>query len=385
MDLLEYQGKQYLARFGVPAPTGAVAETVQAAVEAAGAVGFPVAVKAQVRVGGRGKAGGIRVADDEAAARQAASAILGMDIRGHTVRRLWLEPAAAIAREYYFSFTLDRAARCYLAMLSARGGVDIERLARDEPDAIARLHIDPVDGFAVSDAFNLVDSAGIDGDARDDVVDLVTALFVAFTEGDADLVEVNPLAVLEDGKVLALDAKVIVDDNAAFRHPEWSDWAGTEDLDERERLARQKGLNYIGLDGSIGVIGNGAGLVMSTLDVVSHVGGSAANFLDVGGGAGADVITAALEVVNSDDNVRAILVNIFGGITRCDDVARGIIEALGRVALRSPIVVRLDGTNASEGRVLLADHESGRMVSQPTMLDAARKAVELAGTGPEVR
>ena len=378
LDLLEYQGKQFLAGHGVAVPRGRVATTAEEAVEAAATVGYPAAVKAQVRVGGRGKAGGIRVAADETALRDAAEAILGMDISGHTVRSVWVEEGCEIRGEIYVSFTLDRTARTHLCLLSAQGGVDIEGLAADRPEAIARHHIDPLDGITEADCSRLLDQAGIDPEARDRVAGLLPVLYAAYTDGDADLVEVNPLVVTTAGAVVALDAKVTLDDNAAYRHPEWAEWSGTEDLDERERLAREKHLNYIGLDGSVGVIGNGAGLVMSTLDVVHQVGGSAANFLDVGGGAGADLITAALEVVNSDPKVRAIFVNIFGGITRCDDVARGIIEALGRVDLRSPIVVRLDGTNAAEGRALLEAHESERMVSRPTMLDAARRAVQLA-------
>jgi len=379
LDLLEYQGKQYLAGYGVPVPAGAVATTVDEASAAAARVGFPVAIKAQVRVGGRGKAGGIRMAADAAELRAATQAILGMDIGGHVVNRVWVERASQIAREYYVSFTLDRSARTHLCLLSARGGVEIEQLAVDEPHAIARVRIDPLEALTAVEASGVTDLAGIDPHARGKVADLLPLLYRAYVDGDADLVEVNPLVFTSDGSVLALDAKVTLDDNAAYRHPEWADWAATEDLDGRERLARDNGLNYIGLDGSVGVIGNGAGLVMSTLDVVDQVGGSAANFLDVGGGAGADMITAALEVVNSDDRVRSIFVNIFGGITRCDDVARGIIEALARVGLRSPIVVRLDGTNAAEGRALLESHESQRLVSRPTMLEAARRAVELAG------
>jgi succinyl-CoA synthetase beta subunit len=378
VDLFEYQGKQFLARFAVPVPSGAVADTPAEAAAAAERVGYPAAVKAQVRVGGRGKAGGIRIGHDAAEVEAHARAILGMDIRGHTVQRVWVERGADVAEEYYASFTIDRPGRQYLGLVSARGGVDIEEVAATEPAAIARLGISPNAGLSEGAARRLVEEAGLAPDVHDAAAAMLVALFTAFAEGDAELVEVNPLVVGTDRQLLALDAKVSLDDSARFRHPEWEEWATAEWHDERERRARERGLNYVGLDGTVGVIGNGAGLVLSTLDVVSQAGGAAANFLDVGGGASADVIAAALEVVDSDDRVRAILVNIFGGITRGDEVARGMLAAMERVELRSPIVVRLDGTNASEGRALLAEHESDRLVSQPTMLDAARAAVALA-------
>ena len=378
MDLFEYQGKQFLAAFGVPVPDGAVADTPEEASSVAERIGYPAAVKAQVRVGGRGKAGGIRIGHDAAEVAAHAEAILGMDIRGHTVHRVWVERAADVAEEYYASLTVDRAGRRYLALVSARGGVDIEEVAATDPGAIVRLPIPPGTGLTEDAARAAVEEAELAGDVREGAASMLVGLFGAFTGGDAELVEVNPLVVSGDRQLLALDAKITLDDSARFRHPEWEQWATAEWHDERERRARERGLNYVGLDGTVGVIGNGAGLVLSTLDVVSQAGGSAANFLDVGGGASAEVIAAALEVVDSDDRVRAILVNIFGGITRCDEVARGMIDAMGRVALRSPIVVRLDGTNAAEGRALLADHESDRLVSQPTMLDAARAAVALA-------
>ena len=378
MDLLEYQGKQLLATHGAVVPEGAVADSVDAAEAAAGALGYPVVLKAQVPVGGRGKAGAIRVANSPGEVRENAAAILGLSLKGHLVRRLWLEPASEIAREHYASLTFDRAARRHLLLVSARGGVDIEEVARDDPDAIVRHHVDPLDDLSAETARQVVDRAGLEPGAGAELAGLLLAMWSAYRGGDAELVEVNPVVVTAAGQVVALDAKVILDDSAAFRHPEWSEWRAGEVLDDRERLAREKGLNYIGLAGSVGVIGNGAGLVMSTLDVVNQVGGTAANFLDVGGGAGADLVAAALEVVNSDDKVRAILVNIFGGITRGEQVARGIVEALDRVDLRSPIVVRLDGTNAEEGRAILAEHPSDRLVSEPTMLDAARRAVALA-------
>ncbi|MHB8670340.1 MAG: ADP-forming succinate--CoA ligase subunit beta [Acidimicrobiales bacterium] len=378
MDLLEYQGKQEFARFGIPVSAGGAADTPEEAVAQAEAVGYPVVVKAQVQVGGRGKAGGIRLAHDATEARAHAEAILGMDIKGHVVRRLWIEHATDIAREYYASFTLDRAAKQHLGMVSARGGIDIETVAQEDPSALARLHIDPVEGLTEDGAWNLVREAGLDDQAREGAVEVLLKLYRCYVEGDADLVEINPLVLTTDGRVHALDAKVTLDDNAAFRHPEWDAYRGMEQLDERERLAREKGLQYIGLSGDVGIIANGAGLAMSTLDVVNQVGGSAANFLDIGGGANAEVMANALEVINTDHNVASILINIFGGITRGEEVANGIVEALGRVELRAPIVIRLDGTNAEEGRAILAAHTSDRLVSQPTMLEAARRAVEMA-------
>ena len=378
MDLFEYQGKQYFARFGIPVSPGGVADTVDEAVRQADNAGYPVVVKAQVQVGGRGKAGGIKLANSADEVRTHARNILGMDIRGHVVNRLWVEHASDIKREYYASFTLDRGARKHLGMVSARGGVDIEQVAAEEPAAIARARIDPVDGLSEAAARKLVDDAGLDAEARDGAVDILRKLYTCFVEGDADLVEINPLILTPDGKVHALDAKVSLDNNAEFRHPEWAEYTATEELDERERLARSKGLQYIGLDGFVGIIANGAGLAMSTLDVVNQVGGKAANFLDIGGGANAEVMANALEVINTDPNVRSIFINIFGGITRGDEVAKGIVEALGRVTIKAPIVIRIDGTNADEGRRILKEHESDRLISQPTMLEAARKVVEVA-------
>jgi len=378
VDLLEYQGKQLLAAHGVDVPRGGVADTVEAAVATADDLGYPVVVKAQVQVGGRGKAGGIQLSATADDVRASTRSMLHRPLKGHLVRRVWVEEASTPTSEYYASITFDRAAKLHLALVSARGGVDIEEVAADAPDAIARLHVDPLDGLVPAAARDLVERAGLDPAVTDQVTDVMLALWSAYAEGDAELIEVNPLAVVGAGRVLALDAKVTLDDSAAFRHPEWDEWRANEVLDERERRARDKGLNYIGLAGSVGIIGNGAGLVMSTLDVVNEVGGTAANFLDIGGGAGADVVAAALEVVNSDPNVRAILVNIFGGITRGDLVAQGIVEALRKVDLRSPIVVRLDGTNAEEGRAVLAGHASEMLVSEPTMVAAARRAVALA-------
>ena len=378
MDLYEYQGKQYFARFGIPSSPGGIADAAEEAVEQAEQAGYPVVVKAQVKVGGRGKAGGIKLAGNPGDVRQAADAILGMDIKGHTVHRVWVEHASDIEKEYYASFTLDRPAKLHLGMLSAAGGVEIEEVAATNPEAIARLHVNPCDGLDEATARRWVDEAGLDEVARDGAAKLLVNLYHCFVEGDCDLVEINPLILTPDGAVHALDAKVTLDENAAFRHPEWELLAGTESEDPREKMAKEKGLNYIGLEGTVGIIANGAGLAMSTLDVVNQVGGAAANFLDIGGGANAAVMTAALEVINADPSVRSILVNIFGGITRVDDVATGVIEALSSVEIRSPIVLRLDGTNAEAGRALLAPHLSDRVLAEPTMLAAARRAVELA-------
>ncbi len=381
MDLFEYQGKQLFARFDIPVSPGEAVETVDAAVAAADRLGYPVVIKAQVQVGGRGKAGGVKLANDTEEAREHASNILGMDIKGHVVHVLWIEKASDIEQEYYASFTLDRSAKKHLGMLSARGGVDIEQVAEEEPGAIALIHVDPVDGLSEDVCRAWVEEAKLDARATDGAVDVLTKLYRAYTEGDADLVEINPLILTPDGRVHALDAKVTLDDNAAFRHPEWKEYGGQQTLDHREQLAHEKGLQYVGLDGTVGIIANGAGLAMSTCDVVNQVGGSPANFLDIGGGANADVMAGALEVINADDNVHAIFINIFGGITRGEEVAKGIVQALERVELRAPMVIRLDGTNAEEGRAILKDHESDRLVSKPTMLEAARTAVELAGKG----
>jgi len=313
--------------------------------------------------------------------RHHAGNILGLDIKGHVVRRLWVEHASDISKEYYASFTLDRGAKKYLAMVSAKGGVEIEAVADEDPDAIARLYIDPSIGFVEADARGLVERAGLDEEAHDGAVAILLELYRCYVEGDADLVEINPLILTPAGQVHALDAKVTLDDNASFRHPEWDGFRDIDEFDERERLARSKGLQYVGLDGYVGIIANGAGLAMSTCDVVNQVGGKPANFLDIGGGANAEVMANALEVINSDPNVRAIFINIFGGITRGEEVAQGIVTALERVDIKAPMVIRLDGTNAEEGRDILKQVESDRVMSSPTMLEAARKAVELAGSG----
>ncbi len=378
MDLFEYQGKQYFSRYGIAVSPGGVADTVEEAVTQAAAAGYPVVVKAQVQVGGRGKAGGVKLAADEAEVRLHAGNILGLDIKGHIVRRLWIEHASDIAKEYYASFTLDRSAKKHLGMLSAQGGVEIEQVAATDPDAIARIYVDPVVGLSPQAARAWVLAARLDAEAVEGTIEILQKLYRCFVEGDADLVEINPLILTPAGQVHALDAKVTLDDAAAFRHAEWDEFRGFEQLDPRDALAREKGLQYVGLDGTVGIIANGAGLAMSTVDVVSQVGGSPANFLDIGGGASADVMAAALEVINTDEKVKAIFINIFGGITRGEDVANGIVQALGRVTLNSPIVIRLDGTNAEEGRAILAPHASDQLISKPTMLEAARTVVELA-------
>jgi succinyl-CoA synthetase beta subunit len=382
VDLYEYQGKQYFARFGIPTSPGGVADTVDEAVVQADAAGYPVVVKAQVKVGGRGKAGGVKLAADADEVRLHAGNILGLDIKGHVVKRLWVEHASDIAKEYYASFTLDRPNKLHLGMLSAEGGVEIEEVAVSNPDAIAMVHINPIDGLDEATAREWVDRADLDPEARDQAATLLVRLYHCYVEGDCDLAEINPLILTPEGRVHALDAKVTLDDNAAFRHPEWEEFAGSDVEDEREARAKARGLNYIGLDGSVGIIANGAGLAMSTCDVVNQVGGKPANFLDIGGGANAEVMANALEVINSDPNVRAIFINIFGGITRGEEVANGIVQALDRVSIKAPMVIRLDGTNAEEGRTILKTVESDKVLSSPTMLDAAKRAVALAG-GPD--
>jgi succinyl-CoA synthetase beta subunit len=379
MDLFEFQGKSLFARVGVPVPEGRVARTPAEARRAAEDLGGTVVVKAQVQVGGRGKAGGIKVArgSDEAEAR--ATEILGMDIKGHRVRVLWIERASDIAAEWYVSFTLDRAARKHLAMVSAMGGMDIEGVAAEMPEKVVRMHIDPVVGLTNWQASELVYRGGLDRPTARKSAAVLRSLYGAFVSLDCDLVEVNPLILTTAGDVMALDAKVTLDSNAFFRHPEFEAFREDFTPDPIEEMARQKGLNFIKLDGSVGIIGNGAGLVMSTLDVVSLVGGKASNFLDVGGGADAETITNALAVLTHDPTVKSVLVNIFGGITRCDLVARGIVDALTGLDLPWPLVVRLDGTNATEGRAILNGAASDSIVPAATMREGAEKAVALAG------
>jgi succinyl-CoA synthetase beta subunit len=378
MDLFEYQGKELLRRFEVPVPEGRVARTPEEAMEAARGLGGKVVVKAQVQVGGRGKAGGIKLASSPDEVREVADQILGMDIKGHIVKRVLVERAGDIKAEYYCSFLLDRSERKFLGMMSAKGGVDIEEVADTDPDAIAMVHIDPLAGISDFHARRLVYGAGIDEEARKEAIALLPKLYRAFVELDASLVEVNPLVLMGEGRVVALDAKVSLDESASYRHPNFEELKSAHEIPEQERFAKERGLNFIKLDGDIGIIGNGAGLVMSTLDVVKAAGGEPANFLDVGGGAGAELLSSALEVITSNEEVKSVLVNIFGGITRCDLVAEGIIDALGRLDVKVPIVVRLDGTNAELGRKMLAEAPHPMLVPADTMLGAAEKAVELA-------
>jgi succinyl-CoA synthetase beta subunit len=381
VDLYEYQGKQLFARYGIPVSEGAIADTPAEARAAAEQLAAPVVVKAQVLVGGRGKAGGIKLAADPAEAEQHAAAILGMDIRGHTVRRIWVERSSDIKREYYFSITFDRGAKRPLLMLTTAGGIDIEEVAASTPERLARLHLDPLIGFQPFHARRLCFDAGIPADEMRQAGDIMAAAYRAFVETDAMLVEINPLIVTPDGELRALDSKYTVDDNALFRHPDIAEMRDLAALPPEERMARERGVTYVKLDGYVGILGNGAGLVMSTLDVVAGAGGQPANFLDVGGGAQADEIVTAMEVLLSDPNVRAVLFNVFGGITRCDEVARGILTALERLDVRVPIVVRLDGTNDVEGRRLLAEAAPANLRVAETMLGAAEQVVALAGSG----
>jgi succinyl-CoA synthetase beta subunit len=388
MDLLEYQGKQLFARHGVPVPEGRHAASVDEAVAAADEIGYPCVVKAQVQIGGRGKAGGIKVAADRDEARTHAEAILGMDIRGLTVHELWIEAASEIDAEYYASVVFDRSAKAPLLMLSTKGGMDIEEVAAEDPDAIARLHVDPLLGFQDFHGRRLAFEAGIDADVVRPVGAMLAKLYDVFVSEEATLVEVNPLIVTKapggDGagrEVRALDAKVTLDDNALFRHADNSELRDVSKEDPQERMAKERGLTYVKLDGDIGILANGAGLSMSTLDVVAEAGGKPANFLDAGGGSRAEAITSAVEVILSDGKVKAVLFNIFGGITRCDEVARGLIEAFRQIGAGGksiPFVVRLDGTNGEEGRALLAEANLPNVYTESTMDGAAQKVVELA-------
>jgi succinyl-CoA synthetase beta subunit len=379
VDLYEYQGKQLFARFGIPVSEGRVAASAEEARAAAEELGGQVVVKAQVLTGGRGKAGGIKLAETPEDARARAGEILGMDIRGHTVRKVWIERASDISREYYLSVTFDRGEKKPLFMLTTQGGVDIEEVAEKTPEALARLHVDPLVGFQPYQARWLCFTAGIDDPSEQkQVIAIVGKLYEAFVGADAMLCEINPLIVTPAQEVKALDSKFTVDDNALFRHPDVAEMRDVEAADPQERLAREKGVTYVKLDGEVGILGNGAGLVMSTLDVIDQVGGSPANFCDLGGGGDAEGVVDALEVITTDPQVKAILFNIFGGITRCDEVARGILEALERMTIEHPIVVRLDGTNAEEGRRLLTEAAPENVHVEETMLSAAERVVELA-------
>jgi succinyl-CoA synthetase beta subunit len=385
MDLLEYQGKQLFARHDIPVPDGRHARTVDEAVAAAKEIGFPCVIKAQVKIGGRGKAGGIQVAEDEASAREHASAILGMDIRGFTVHELWVEGASEIAAEYYAAVIFDRSAKQPLVMLSTRGGMDIEAVAEEDPSAIATLHVDPLLGFQAFHGRRLAFEAGVDADLVRPIGAFLGRLYATFVAEEATLVEVNPLIVTPEREVRALDAKVTLDDNALMRHPLNAELRDPSAEDPQEQMAKERGLTYVKLDGDIGILGNGAGLVMSTLDVVAQYGGSPANFLDAGGGSKAEAITSAVEVILSNPNVKAVLFNIFGGITRCDEVARGLVEAFNQISPSVPFVVRLDGTNDVEGRQILAEAALPNVYTAATMNEAAEKVVELAATAGAAR
>jgi succinyl-CoA synthetase beta subunit len=379
VDLYEYQGKELFRRFGIPVSDGRLATSPEEARRAAGELGGPVVVKAQVLTGGRGKAGGIKLAETPEEAEARAREILGLDIRGHVVRKLWIERASDIAREYYLSLTFDRGAKQILLMLTREGGVDIEEVAAARPEALARVHVDPLEGFQPYQARRAIYGAGIeDPTEQKQILDLVRRLCECFVASDALLCEINPLIVTPEGEVRALDSKFTVDDNALYRHPDIAEMRDLEAVPPEERAAREKGVTYVKLDGEVGILGNGAGLVMSTLDVIALAGGRPANFCDLGGGGDAQGVVDALEVITADPQVRSILFNIFGGITRCDEVARGILQALGQLSIEHPIVVRLDGTNAEEGRQLLAQAAPSNVHTEPTMLDAARRAVELA-------
>jgi succinyl-CoA synthetase beta subunit len=379
MDLYEYQGKELFRRFGIPVSEGRLATTPEEARVAAQELGGQVVVKAQVLTGGRGKAGGIKLADGPDEAEQHARAILGLDINGHVVRKLWIESASEIEREYYVSLTFDRGVKKALFMFTKEGGIDIEEVASERPEALVRLHVDPLEGFQPYQARRLIYCAGIaDESEQKQIAKIAERLYATFVECDAMLCEINPLIVTPTGEVKALDSKFTVDENALYKHPDIEEMRDLEAYPPEERLAREKGVTYVKLDGEVGVLGNGAGLVMSTLDVVALAGGRPANFCDLGGGGDAQGVVDALEIISADPQVKSILFNIFGGITRCDEVARGILQALDQMTIEDPIVVRLDGTNAEEGRELLQEAPPPNLHVEPTMLDAARRAVELA-------
>jgi succinyl-CoA synthetase beta subunit len=385
MDLLEYQGKQLFAKHGIAVPSGEVADNVDDAVGAAERIGYPCAIKAQVLIGGRGKAGGVKIAKDVDEARVFATDIIGMDITGphgegpFRVDSVWVEGGSDIAEEYYASVILDRGEKKLLTMVSAKGGMDIEAVATANPDDLTKVHIDPTVPFDAAAARSIVESAGLAEDALDQAADVLAKLAEVAREEDATLIEVNPLIVTADRDVVALDAKVTIDGNSLFRHEDLAEIADTVE-DPQEQMAKEKGLTYVKLDGNVGILANGAGLCMSTLDVVAQAGGAPANFLDAGGGSKAEAIVNALEVIKSDAKVSAILFNIFGGITRCDEIAKGIVTASRQIDLGMPLVVRLDGTNFEEGLAILAEADLPNLHQEKTMLDAARRVVELAGS-----
>jgi succinyl-CoA synthetase beta subunit len=379
VDLYEYQGKELFKRHGISVSEGRLATTPEEAAAAASELGGQVVVKAQVLTGGRGKAGGIKLAEGADDAREQAAQILGMDINGHVVRKLWIEKASDIANEYYLSLTFDRGAKKPLFMFTTEGGVDIEEVAEKTPEKLVRLHVDPFEGFQPWQARRLIYGAGVeDPNEQKQILSIVGKLYEAFVSNDALLTEINPLIVTPEGEVRALDSKFTVDDAALFRHPDIAEMRDLDAVPPEERAAREKGVTYVKLDGEVGILGNGAGLVMSTLDVIALAGGRPANFCDLGGGGDAEGVVDALEVITADPQVKSIFFNVFGGITRCDEVARGILSALDRMTIEHPIVVRLDGTNAEEGRAILAEAAPANLHVEPTMLDAARRAVELA-------
>lgn len=399
MDLLEYQGKQLFARHGLEVSDGRAVTTVEDAVAAANEVGYPVVVKAQVLIGGRGKAGGVKLAADEAQAREHATNILGLDIKGHVVRTLWIEHASDIATEYYASVLLDRSAKQPMVMFSVEGGVEIEQVAEESPEKLVRHHVDALKGLSREEAIEIATEGGADADVIDGVADALVALYEVWLEEDATLAEINPLIVTPatpDGttpggsgqggsgrRVKALDAKVSLDGNALYRHPDNQGLSDSENEDPIERRAKEQGVQYVALDGDIGILGNGAGLVMSTLDVVAQAGGEPANFLDAGGGSDAGKVKQAVELILANDKVRAVLFNIFGGITRCDEVARGLIAAFEDIGVGGesiPFVVRLDGTNDVEGRRLLEEAALPNVHAARTMNEAAEKVVALAAS-----
>jgi len=379
VDLYEYQGKELFRRFGIPTSDGRIASTPAEARAAAEKLGGQVVVKAQVLTGGRGKAGGVKLAEGPEDAEQKAAGILGLDINGHIVRKLWIESASEIAKEYYLSVTFDRGEKKALFMLTTEGGIEIEQVAEETPEKLARLHVDPLEGYQPYQARRLIYGADIDEpNEQKQVLDIVGKLYACFVGTDAMLCEINPLIVTPEGEVRALDSKFTVDDNALYKHPEIEAMRDPESVPPEERAAREKGVTYVKLDGEVGILGNGAGLVMSTLDVIALAGGRPANFCDLGGGGDAQGVVDALEVISADPQVRSIFFNIFGGITRGDEVARGILAALEQIGIQHPIVVRLDGTNAEEGREILAGAGPANLHVEPTMLEGAKRAVELA-------